>query len=176
MSDSTDQGQSAVALEMRMQVVKEVVTAGLAFLLIGFTLVTAFRVMNMAGDEAKMKDAMSVLTLLFGLAGVVIGYYFGRIPSDARAAQAQQAAQDASKEMGRMDAAMNRGRAAADRVDDAMAQMQYAMVDAGMSPGKPSQLGPEQLKPAVTTLNDQIKRARAELKTLKGEWPSVRQP
>ena len=37
-----------------------------------------------------MEDAKDILLLLIGLAGVVIDYYFGRVPADARTTQAQK--------------------------------------------------------------------------------------
>ena len=46
-----------------------------------------------------MQDAITVLTLLFGLAGVVVGYYFGRVPAEARAVEAQARANVASDAM-----------------------------------------------------------------------------
>lgn len=44
----------------------------------------------MAGDPTRMGDAKDLLTFLSSFAGVVVGYYFGRVPADARTAQAQQ--------------------------------------------------------------------------------------
>jgi multisubunit Na+/H+ antiporter MnhB subunit len=70
--------------EERMQGLKEWVTALLAFLLIASTMVLTYLTFGMVGKEGQMKDAMGVLSLLFGLAGVVVGYYFGRVPGDAR--------------------------------------------------------------------------------------------
>ena len=48
------------------------------------------RAFGMAGDATRMGDAKDLLTFLSGFAGVVVGYYFGRVPADARTAQAQQ--------------------------------------------------------------------------------------
>lgn len=82
--------------EQITQVFKEVVTAILGLTLVIYTLITAGNTLAYVGDETRMSDAKDVLLLLLGLAGVVIGYYFGRVPADARAAQAQQQAASAS--------------------------------------------------------------------------------
>lgn len=82
--------------EMIMQLVKEAVTAILAIMLLWSTLNMAEKSLIYVGDTQKMSDAKDVLLLLMGLAGVVLGYYFGRIPADARAAQAQQDATEAN--------------------------------------------------------------------------------
>jgi hypothetical protein len=37
-----------------------------------------------------MEDAKELLATMTGLSGVVIGYYFGRVPGESRASQAQQ--------------------------------------------------------------------------------------
>jgi hypothetical protein len=81
--------------ELEIQFFKEVFTAVLALVIIGATTVTAFRSFNMVGDATKMGDAKDLLTIMLGVAGVVLGYYFGRVPSDARAAQATNRADEA---------------------------------------------------------------------------------
>jgi hypothetical protein len=42
--------------------------------------------------------------LMLGLAGVVVGYYFGRVPADARAAQAQDQANAATAQTEQVNA------------------------------------------------------------------------
>jgi len=82
--------------EQVMQVLKELVTAALGLLLVGYTLVLANNAYDFVGDSQKMGDAKDVLLIMQGLAGVVIGYYFGRVPADARATQAQAQATTAT--------------------------------------------------------------------------------
>jgi hypothetical protein len=79
-----------------LQFIKEIVTALLAIVLVWYTLRLAERTLVYVGETQKMSDAKDILLLLVGLVGVVLGYYFGRVPADARAAQAQQEATDAS--------------------------------------------------------------------------------
>jgi hypothetical protein len=81
--------------ELRLQAFKEVLTGAIGLLLVGFTVYMAFRALNFAGDAARMSDSKDVLQLMTGLAGVVLGYYFGRVPAEARAAQAQDQAASA---------------------------------------------------------------------------------
>ena len=64
-------------------------TAVLGIGIVVYTLVMTGRAFGMAGDATRMGDAKDLLTFLSGFAGVVVGYYFGRVPADARTAQAQ---------------------------------------------------------------------------------------
>lgn len=74
--------------ELKLQAFKEAITGILGITLIAYTLFVAYRTLAFVGDQMRMAQAKDVLTLLIGLAGVVLGYYFGRIPADARAAEA----------------------------------------------------------------------------------------
>jgi hypothetical protein len=65
-------------------------------------------------DQQKMSDAKDILLLMLGLAGVVIGYYFGRVPADARATQAQQQADSAHAHAERVSTEAN---AMAEQID-----------------------------------------------------------
>ena len=89
-----------------LQVFKEVVTATLAIVIVGFTIYLAVRAFGMAGDATRMEDAKDLLAFMAGFAGVVVGYYFGRVPADARASQAQeqvgQAMSEKEQAMGKM--------------------------------------------------------------------------
>jgi hypothetical protein len=67
---------------------KEGVTAVIAFAIIGATLLFFGIVAGYVGDPLKITDAKDLLVILTGLAGVVLGYYFGRVPADARAIRA----------------------------------------------------------------------------------------
>ncbi len=66
-----------------MQVIKEIVTAALAFLIIIFTVVIVWRSFTFVGNTQKVGDAKDLLTIMLGLAGVVVGYYFGRVSAEA---------------------------------------------------------------------------------------------
>lgn len=83
--------------EQSVALLKEVVSAALGLAIIGFTLYMAAAAFSFVGNSQSMSDARVLLTLMLGLSGVVLGYYFGRVPADMRAAQAQE----------RTDAAMN---------------------------------------------------------------------
>jgi hypothetical protein len=82
-----------------MQDMREIVTAILGIAIVLFTLALTGLAFSMAGEGPRMRDAITVLTLLFGLAGVVVGYYFGRVPAEARAVEAQARADVASNAM-----------------------------------------------------------------------------
>jgi len=84
------------------------VTAVLGVGIVAYTLYMTYRAFGMVGDATRMGNAKDLLTYLSGFAGVVVGYYFGRVPADARTAQAQQqigqAVSDKEQAMGTMDA------------------------------------------------------------------------
>ena len=104
MSDGSDGKWTP---DQRMQLLKEGVAAILAILLVVFTVIIASRAFAMAGDEQRMADAQEVLTVLVGLSGVVLGYYFGRAPADARAAQmSKQLVQETTRATAKADKAM----------------------------------------------------------------------
>jgi hypothetical protein len=114
VSNSAEQRSSTGnKTERRTHDVTEIVTAmaGLAF--------------SMAGEETQMRDAMPVLTLLFGLAGVVVGYYFGRVPAEKRADTATNA----------MDLAMQERTGIINQADKIHNDMQRGMDKAGLEPG-----------------------------------------
>ena len=81
---------------MLIQGFKEVVTALLGLMVVLYTLLLAGTALGYAGDATKMSNAKDILLLVLGLAGVVIGYYFGRVPADARATQAGEQADQAN--------------------------------------------------------------------------------
>jgi hypothetical protein len=102
----TDETNPTSRIDVALQLLKEGVTAILALAIVGTTLYWMGMAFGMAGDSNRMGDAKDVLALMSGLSGVVVGYYFGRVPSDARASQAQQQTVDAVQETGRMKARM----------------------------------------------------------------------
>ena len=103
MAADPEEGKSAV----RLQWFKEVVTAVLGIGIVVYTLVMTGLAFGMVGDASRMADAKDLLTFLSGFAGVVVGYYFGRVPADARTAQAQQqigqAVSEKDQAMSKMD-------------------------------------------------------------------------
>jgi hypothetical protein len=83
---------------------KEQVAGRLAGLVVGGTVVlaaiTIFAVLfNIS--TANVENAKNILLILSPLCGVVLGYYFGRIPSEAQAQQAQARADQAEGESAR---------------------------------------------------------------------------
>jgi hypothetical protein len=96
------------------QILKEAVTAILGVALVAATITLAVWTAFLAGDT-RMQDMKDVLQVMVGLAGVVLGYYFGRIPADARAAQAQDRMETTARRAGEVSA---KGDELADCVDD----------------------------------------------------------
>lgn len=79
-----------------LQALKEIVTAVMGLLVVGYTVYLTGRTLDLVDKPASMTAAKDVLLLMMGLAGVVIGYYFGRIPADSRASQAIAQATEAT--------------------------------------------------------------------------------
>jgi hypothetical protein len=82
--------------EQKIQRFKEYVTAILGILILACTLFLAILTFGYVGETTKITDAKDILQVLLAVAGVVVGYYFGRVPADARAAQAQEQANEAA--------------------------------------------------------------------------------
>jgi hypothetical protein len=81
--------------QQRMAIGKEMVTAGLAVVVVLTTLgVVVAGVFWVHGAEGRtaVKDT---LVFLNGLVGVILGYYFGRIPGESRAERAEGEAREA---------------------------------------------------------------------------------
>lgn len=71
---------------------KEAMTGCLGLLIVLATLVAALVALIAvftAGDEKVWLAAKDILVLLIGLVGVVLGYYFGRLPGEVRADKAE---------------------------------------------------------------------------------------
>jgi cytochrome c biogenesis protein CcdA len=90
--------------EQKIQGFKELVTAILGFLIMFCTLILAALTFSYVNEPTKITNAKDILQILLGLAGVVIGYYFGRVPADARAAQAQEQANTATAQTEQVNA------------------------------------------------------------------------
>ncbi len=108
--------------ELWLQRFKEIVTAILGISIVIFTLILAWQAFGVlrtgdAFDEKRMSAAKDILLLLLGLSGVVIGYYFGRVPADARATQAQEQANTAISQAEQISA---EAQSVADDIDNLM--------------------------------------------------------
>lgn len=149
--------------ELWMQAAKELVTATLGVAVILFTLIMTRRSFGMAGNANQMKDAMGILSLLYGLAGVVIGYYFGRMPADARAAQAQARTTDAIGEQMKtrevMRTAMQKSQAMAD-------QMHETMAEAEITPRQLNSMGSDDMASKVEALHSMTRDLQQGLSDL----------
>ena len=103
--------------EQKIQGFKELVTAILGVLVLACTLFLAGWTFRYVGEPSKITNAKDILQILLGVAGVVVGYYFGRVPADARAAQAQEQANAVTAQTEQVSA---QTQAAADRVEQVM--------------------------------------------------------
>jgi hypothetical protein len=94
---------------------KEWVTHFLAILIVVSTIGFAIRSFTWVGSAGEMEDAKSLVAVMSGLSGVVLGYYFGRVPSEAHAERAQDQMTAAMTEMQRLHGQMA---AAASKLDE----------------------------------------------------------
>jgi hypothetical protein len=142
--------------EVIIQAGKEIVTAVLGLLIVGYALYLATMTFSYLSNPTEMAAAKDVLLLILGLAGVVIGYYFGRVPADARAVQAQEQASAATAQAEKVTA---QARAKADDLDRVMAGMAPAQADAGAARGA---------APAAADANavEDLRRIRDDLRVL----------
>lgn len=138
--------------ENKIQAFKEVVTAILGMLVVGYTLYLAVKTFGYVGDS-KITDAKDVLQVILGVAGVVIGYYFGRVPADARAVQAQEQANIATAQTEQVTA---------------QTQAMVTQVEQVMDKISPAATEPRSLEASRidTTITNDLQRIRDELRTL----------
>lgn len=92
MQKSSNVKPSQWSPELIIQLIKEFVCASLGTFLIVFTVLMANNTFGMVGDPTKLSNAKDLLLLLISLSSVILGYYFGRAPADARASQAMKQA------------------------------------------------------------------------------------
>jgi len=98
---NTDQPSQSVINQLaiwdkRMLVGRELITNVLGALVVLVTLVIAIVTIFSVGNASTYAAAKDVLLFMNGLVGVVLGYYFGRVPGDARADKAESEAKKAN--------------------------------------------------------------------------------
>jgi len=74
---------------------KEGVCAALGVLIVGGTIWLLWP--SLSGPTRDLAAAQGIFSILGGWGGVVIGYYFGRLPAERIAAKAEEAAESAIK-------------------------------------------------------------------------------
>jgi hypothetical protein len=85
--------------DSKLAIGKEAVTGCLGILIVGVTLLVALLTIVLAFSKPDAwSPAKDILLILNGLVGVVLGYYFGRIPGEAQAAKAETVAEGARGE------------------------------------------------------------------------------
>jgi len=139
--------------EMVIQAFKEVVTAVMGLVVVIFTLWLAWTALSYSANDTMMSNVKDIMLLVLGLAGIVIGYYFGRVPADARAAQAAHEAVQANAQAQEVTA---RATTAADQIDSILAR-------AGASGSLTARSGGQQ---NGTDTADELRHLRDTLRTL----------
>ena len=74
---------------------KEAVCATLAFAIIGWTLILLRP--PLSGPTYNIEAAQGIFSILGGWGGVILGYYFGRLPAERVAERAEEKAEEAIK-------------------------------------------------------------------------------
>jgi hypothetical protein len=139
--------------EQKIQGFKELVTAILGLLILVCTLILAGLTFLYVGEPAKITDAKDILQVLLGVAGVVVGYYFGRVPADARAAQAQDQANAATAQTEQVNAKAQEVANQVEQLMDKTAPVGAASRGAGV-------------QPLETSMVPDLQRIRDELRNL----------
>ena len=158
MAKGKDTGPKQWTPELIIQFFKEVVTALMGLSLIAYTLYMLNSVLGLVGDANKLTSAKDLLLLLLSLTGVVLGYYFGRLPADARAAQAQQQAVSATSKTAQIGVHANQLNQQLDNLDKAVTRGKDAVTRSGASIGAGGQ--------DLTTAQNEIQRLREGLRQL----------
>jgi len=78
-----------------LMLLKEGVCAALGVLIVGGTIWLLWP--SLSGPTRDLAAAQGIFSILGGWGGVVIGYYFGRLPAERIAAKAEEAAESAIK-------------------------------------------------------------------------------
>ncbi len=141
--------------EQKIQGFKELVTAILGVLILVCTLIFAGLTFLYVGEPTKITNAKDILQVLLGVAGVVVGYYFGRVPADARAAQAQDQANAASAQTEQVSA---QAQVVANQVEQVMDKIAPA-AGAGVTRGVVAE-------PIDTAIAADLQRIRDDLRAL----------
>jgi hypothetical protein len=81
-----------------MVIGRELVTNSMGALIVLVTLGIAIATILSVSNASTYAAAKDVLLFMNGLVGVVLGYYFGRVPGDARADKAESEAKAANSE------------------------------------------------------------------------------
>jgi hypothetical protein len=86
--------------DKRLAIAKEIITG-----LLGLAIVLTMLVMLVVSFTKPLEDAQwsrvkDLLLYMNGIAGVVLGYYFGRVPTEIRAQTAERAADEAQRDAG----------------------------------------------------------------------------
>ena len=157
------QPRNGISAETFITIFKEAVTAIIALLLVWTTIRVITSLIGFVGDETRMTQAKDLLSVLTGLMGVVLGYYFGRIPAEAHAAQAQEQANQAvaqgEQARARSDVISERAEELADQASDLAAGMQNAPLARGQ--GSTQGNTNEVLKQWVADVNELRRMARS---------------
>ncbi len=97
MSQNQVQTNAVVTTELWLERLREYVAAGLAFVVILGMLVMGYIAVVNLGSAESFQRAKDLLLIVNPFVGVVIGYYFNKVTSDARAVALQRAADTASE-------------------------------------------------------------------------------
>jgi hypothetical protein len=121
MENENEKPGSRWTPELIIQAFKELITAVFGVLILVFTLILAKRTLGFVNNPEQVTQAKDILLLMLGLAGVVVGYYFGRVPADARANQALEKADLATSHAGQVDSV---AREALGKIEKTLARQQ----------------------------------------------------
>ena len=123
--------------EQIIQGFKELVTAAMGILILAYTIYLVVETFNIIDKTEKLTNAKDILQIMLGIAGVVVGYYFGRVPADAHAATAQSQANAANAQTEQIGAQVQMIEDKVEAVMQKVAPQQGLQASPG-APGAPS--------------------------------------
>jgi len=173
MAQNEPEPNAVIRTELSLEKLREYVAAGLAFLIIlGLLIISYVAIVNL-GNIESFQNAKDLLLIITPFVGVVIGYYFNKVTSDARAVALQRTVDDTSRVA--MTATIDSQRAEqqaavaqtqAERARGALADMVAAVDSSGAAKGGTlGNLGPgdEEATERQVNLRVALERARRTL-------------
>jgi flagellar biosynthesis GTPase FlhF len=160
------QSASEVITDVAMRRLREYVSALIALLIILSTLVMMIQAFNHLGTPDEFARVKDLLLFINPLLGVVIGYYFNKVTSEARAETAETTAKSAMANAQQASEARNAAEAEAKEAKSEAKEVKTALKEVGQATEKMLAQMPA---PAVGVLSaeeggEQVEDARLELK------------
>lgn len=169
MAQNESEQSKVVQTQLSLEQLREYVAAGLAFLIVlGMLVLSYIAVVNLSNQDTFQR-AKDLLLIITPFVGVVIGYYFNKVTSDARAAALQRTVDDTSRvalsataDSQRAEQQAQLAQSQADRMRGALTDVVTAVDNSGATkPGTLGTLGPGDAEATERQINLRVAMERA---------------